>query len=779
MRFFYCFFLLWFAHSELRALESLFLRPDSNQTQTAPIPVNMASSSLPQEGELNDILFEGNAYFSSSILSDAISLRPTDLSYAHKIFGFYYRQLSINPYTPPPLRDGLATALRNYQDEYRFFDETSAENDVSTLENLYNQNGFHNVTVSYTFTFDTNKRINVLTFRITENKAYIVNTIAYTGLGVLPDDLKKELDPLLHNDIGSQFNEGAIKLNADKITLFLQNKGYYYAHYLQPEVASFPTTSTDSITIPFEIGKRCKIGVISLKHDYRDQPAVSSDLVRVMLDFKEGDWYNRSAVSHSQVNLYNLGTFDLVVIDTQSIKQGNDYNTLNMNVFLQYRKVQEIGLAPFINHTTYDNFTNFGVEASYLHHNFGGSAQSFTPFIRVVWQDFGISGSPLKFTSISREFIGGVQFSQPLLFSMWTWRVGGAAQGSYSNRRIQSGLPFQTIPLEVSSLPVRLTFPITLPTYTLFNSLILDFSTEWQNIVNIAEVSGDLFEHGIDISDDPDTAANTRNIIAISEFITPYYQIDNYTQNSFKNLGFIASLTAIGDTRNNPFTPLTGNYLTISIEGANSLGFMGTLYRFSRFQITESNYWNIVSNDVFAFKIRAGYINITISDTTFIPFEKRFFAGGANSVRSYPSRGLFDRKSSNLDSALAYTNNLTGNGAILEGSFEYRYRFARPSGMNSTLADQIEALGVTIFMDWGNVFNRIKEGYYNTATIGDIINGLAVGIGAGIRRETPVGPVRVDFAVRLYDPTSQDRQWIFSRAPFKDLQVHIGLGHAF
>lgn len=779
MRFLYCLFLLSFAYSESLAFEPIFFKPDSNQVQATPIPTNSALSTLPQEGELNDIQFVGNSYFSSSLLSDAISLRPTDLSYAHRIFGFYYRQFSINPYTPPPLRDALATTLRGYQDEYRFFDETTAENDTYTLENLYNQNGFHNAKVSFTFNFDTTNRINVLTFHITENKAYSVDTIVYTGLDSLPPNLRSEIAPFLLSDIGSQFNEGMIKQNADKIIFFLQNNGYYYSHYLQPEVASFPETASDSITIPIIIGKRCKIGTITLNHEYRDQPAVSSDLIKVMLDFQEGDWYSRSAISRSQVNLYNLGTFDLVVIDTLSISTGKEFNTLNLKVLLQYRKIAELGAAFLINHTTYDNFTNAGVELSFQHHNLGGSAQSFSWFNRVVWQDFAFRlpsdpHFPYVFTSISMELQTGIQFSQPYLFSMWSWKVGASAQTSFSNRRIQSGLSFQTIPLEVSSLPIRLTFPITLPVFTIFNSLLVDLSTEFQNVVNIAEVSEDMFKHGIDTSTDADFEQNKLNTIAITEFVFPYYQIDAVTDKHFTPLGYIASLTANGDTRNNPFSPLFGNFLSISIEGA-----FGKLYNFSRYQITEYKYWNITSNDVFAFKIRAGYIYIDLTGDAFIPFEKRFFAGGANSVRSYPSRALFDRKSSNLDNSLAYTNNLTGNGAILEGSFEYRYRFARPSGLSTMLADQIEALGVTFFMDWGNVFNRIKEDYYNTATIGDIFAGLAMGIGAGIRRETPVGPIRVDFAVRLYDPTSADRQWIFSRAPFKDLQVHIGLGHAF
>jgi len=34
-------------------------------------------------------------------------------------------------------------------------------------------------------------------------------------------------------------------------------------------------------------------------------------------------------------------------------------------------------------------------------------------------------------------------------------------------------------------------------------------------------------------------------------------------------------------------------------------------------------------------------------------------------------------------------------------------------------------------------------------------------------------------ATKLNDPTSPDRPFITRRIPFQDLQLHIGLGHAF
>jgi outer membrane translocation and assembly module TamA len=100
--------------------------------------------------------------------------------------------------------------------------------------------------------------------------------------------------------------------------------------------------------------------------------------------------------------------------------------------------------------------------------------------------------------------------------------------------------------------------------------------------------------------------------------------------------------------------------------------------------------------------------------------------------------------------------------------------------MNAVLADQIQELGITFFIDWGNAFNQLTQDKYASARLSDIVQGLAVGFGFGIRRETPVGPIRIDLATQLYDPTST-QTFITSRSPFssENLQLHIGLGHAF
>jgi outer membrane protein assembly factor BamA len=56
--------------------------------------------------------------------------------------------------------------------------------------------------------------------------------------------------------------------------------------------------------------------------------------------------------------------------------------------------------------------------------------------------------------------------------------------------------------------------------------------------------------------------------------------------------------------------------------------------------------------------------------------------------------------------------------------------------------------------------------------------------GIGIRYETPFGPFRLDWGIRVFDPAApKGNQWIIQRKlvgeTFSDGVFHFGIGHAF
>lgn len=99
-----------------------------------------------------------------------------------------------------------------------------------------------------------------------------------------------------------------------------------------------------------------------------------------------------------------------------------------------------------------------------------------------------------------------------------------------------------------------------------------------------------------------------------------------------------------------------------------------------------------------------------------VPASLRFYAGGDTSVRGYDYQTL---------GPTSPRGNVIGGKYLLTGSVEADYMF-RPNWR------------MAVFADAGNAFN----------TWGD---GLKTSVGAGVRWQSPVGPVRLDLATPLQD----------------------------
>jgi outer membrane translocation and assembly module TamA len=123
------------------------------------------------------------------------------------------------------------------------------------------------------------------------------------------------------------------------------------------------------------------------------------------------------------------------------------------------------------------------------------------------------------------------------------------------------------------------------------------------------------------------------------------------------------------------------------------------------------------------------------SDT--VPGNVRFLTGGPGSIR-----GFAHNRVGPLDSQ----DRPLGGNSLLLGSVELRFPITGD-------------LGGVVFLDAGNVYSGALS--YD-------LSDLRVGIGPGIRYNTPVGPFRLDFGIAL-NPRSGD--------PFGRLDFSIG--HAF
>ena len=186
------------------------------------------------------------------------------------------------------------------------------------------------------------------------------------------------------------------------------------------------------------------------------------------------------------------------------------------------------------------------------------------------------------------------------------------------------------------------------------------------------------------------------------------------------------------DSRDHFLNPKNGWLNEVAIEYAG--GFLRGKTSFFKFTTDHRYYWQFWGNTVLASAIRFGYEKGLRGnrEREIISFE-RFYAGGSNTVRGYPERGLGPEDE--------FGNHRGDVLFILNTELRFPiYRF----------------IGGAVFVDTGNVWDKFSD-------IQDVLPRLAVG--SGVRLDTPLGPARVDIGV----PVMRE---------FKPL-FYIQLGQAF
>ncbi len=711
--------------------------------------------------EINIIEFEGIKSFKLEEIIEVIQTQSTVNNTPYRFFKSFYKEFEKNRATPKILLHQFKQGLNILGKDVPFFYKEQIQEDVTSIETFYHINGFHFAKVYYMFYPSKNKQNNILKFVIKEGPQFFIDTIVYQGLGRVDKEVLSNIEKARTVKKDSKFSEAKITLEIQNITNILKNNGYFYASTLQPIVLIDTLSQQDSIIIPLDCGNRYKVGRIDFIDSNRGQPKLAYQVKRKSLELKQGDWVSREKVMESTNNLLSLGTFELVAIDTTSQFAPQNDSILNFASYLFYRKQQEWDAGLSFNQTRIDNLLNFGLEAYYRHRNFLNAAQNFSPFVNIYLKDVS---STISTGIFELEGQIGFRYSQPILWTIANSRVGLSASISYSQRLMNNYF-------RISTFSFPLSFPIKFPKITYFDIGSIDFQFTRDEPINFASSMNRAYR----------SAKNAQDTNNIMQAFYLYQSMDDYLSSptfhllTSNSIGF--SMT--GDSRNNVLSPTKGYLTFIGIDGWNPLFFfdpLSGLSRYIRFQISHSQYILLSPTTVFAYKGKFGTITLLQKGNSFIPLNVQFFSGGPNSVRAWPARKLRYAKplsdSTMSANTIDFLQNFVGNGVIVEGSAEFRFGFKKFPGLSTGLANIISNMGTTLFLDFGNSFHWYLENTDYKISFSDYITKLAVGVGIGLRYQTPIGPIRLDFAFPVYDPLKQI-------TPFSKTQISFGIGNAF
>jgi outer membrane protein insertion porin family len=199
--------------------------------------------------------------------------------------------------------------------------------------------------------------------------------------------------------------------------------------------------------------------------------------------------------------------------------------------------------------------------------------------------------------------------------------------------------------------------------------------------------------------------------LKISNVQAPYHQEDARTD-------FIGSLTPgfIVDSRNDRFNPSTGVNSINRFEVASRFFGSAAKVGYYRFTTFNSTYFRLMEDLVLAFAVNVGWERSNVQGEP-IPTFKLFRLGGIGSIRGLPEDALEVETRKNINGILGFVN--------------YRAELRIPLSGN---------VGTALFLDAGN----LMVDRFATSP-----GRLRSSVGTGLRYNTPVGPVLLDFAWRL------------------------------
>ena len=660
----------------------------------APAP---ASGQSPADRRVVELEFSGNRAFSDGRLADAIVTEETRC-----------RSFVLAPFCW--LTDW------GFAHDRAYLEEGTLPADLLRLRVFYRRRGYRDVTVD-TVVDRLNGEARV-GFRIEEGPPTVLDSLAVEGFeGLLsPGEVRSDF-PLRPGD---PFDLVELSRGKEALADRLRNRGYVDAAVLDRYFVPADSRRVD-LVLEARPGPRARIGRIEV----RGGGSLGEGVIRQHLTFAPGQIYRQNRILESQRLLFQQEAVRFASISTARAPESD---TL-VDVTVEVTPAQARSVRTGVGVTTTDCFQT---EASITHRNFLGGGRRLR-----------LSGG------LSNLFAGRLAETFPC-----------------------SGVSPDPVFHDVNfSLRADLRQPAFLSERnTLEASLFLERETVPDLFVRNSR-GGELTLTRRLRPRMPLSVSYRPELTSFDERSADVFFCVNF---GFCQPGDIQALTdprwlsplSVGwshDRTNAAFSPTSGYYVDLNLEWADRV--TGSDYQYLRFDVNAADFEELAPGLVLAVRFRAGLVeglggqpfDDPAGGETVIHPRKRFFVGGAQSVRGFGQNLLgpsvlvlesarcredfgADREAlarcaqalgdSVLDPAGVFRERPIGGDAAFEANFELRARLGGPWSLVG-------------FVDVGQVW----------VDIGNIQAPLAAP-GAGIRYSSPVGPVRLDVG---YDPTSADR----------------------
>jgi outer membrane protein assembly factor BamA len=235
----------------------------------------------------------------------------------------------------------------------------------------------------------------------------------------------------------------------------------------------------------------------------------------------------------------------------------------------------------------------------------------------------------------------------------------------------------------------------------------------------------------------------------ISRYIGPKFELGTFLKylrfwtnyplvfsNEYRSITNSANFFIRFDTRDNIFNPVQGIFITTNFQLAGSI--LDGDNNFHKNQTELLYFYNPFHAFVIGARVLIGYVN-PYGSSAVVPYYESFSLGGNNGLRGYNDKAI---------GPITISDKYHYGDAVINTNLELRTHFEK-------------LIDFVAFFDFGKVTNNEDILTFDN----ELLNYSA---GAGIRINTPFGPIRADYAKRLKD------------APVGDWgKIHLGLLNVF
>ena len=622
--------------------------------------------------------------------------------------------------------------------EVPFFDAEDFRDDlveeaVSRIISSYHDKGFPFVQVAPVITSD--KDTVTLRFFIFEGDKVIVNSVTFEGITISEKNLK---DVMLLKK-GKLYNPDLIESDKAILTEFYNALGYLNA--VIDDVRIAVKDSRADIIMKIKEGAKTLIEGIEIKGAIFISKKEIINAVRI----KTGDPYNEVDISDARYKIIDLYSSNGFIDSKVDIKQQAGEKGVKVIFEIDEGKLTLFGKTVISGNADTKNEV---IKREMLYENGAPFNPSLLTKTRQRLYKIGL------FTEVDVEPIEKEGDVKNVHIRVKEGNAGvvefGVGYGDYERFRgsfdvsyrnlfgMNRQLSFRT---EISTLEQRYIVNYTEPWFSgkrLPFKVLLIKEERTEKTIETRETRYKLRRHTASVGFEKKFSERVKGEIFYDFSLVKTFEVKPDVILTKEDVGTLAIAGIrpgiVYDTRDNPFDPRKGVLAGISVKTAS--GYLLSETDFVKAIVNGSAYKALSKNFVVAVSLKSG-MSQGFEKTTELPLVERFFLGGRTTVRGYEQDTLGPK---------GVNGSPTGGNMFILTNLELR-------------TDVAKGFGLVTFLDGGNVWKKKSD-----VKLSD----MKYTAGAGIRYNTPVGPLRIDYGHKLDRETGESKG-----------EVHFSIGHAF